>query len=595
MARRPLRTYGTLSWRDGQWTLAGEPHLLLFAKRLFPRMKEARAAEVQIQETDEVSRNLEWLMDRYPLKIAPAFRRRLLRGARRHEDTILLLEKMLGDKYKAREFKMALPPRDYQKVAVEILFKKKSLLLTDELGLGKTVTALAALSRKQALPAAVVTLTALPTQWADEVARFIPDFHCHVVRKGTPYKLPRKNGRGPDVIILNYHKLFKWADVLAKHVRTVVFDECQELRRAESRKYEAAKRLAEECTYKLGMSGTPIYNWGGEMWNVLNVIQPDALGSRHEFLREWCTGNDDKASLTDPKAFGTYLRENFIMLRRTRTDVGRELPPLSKIIQNVEADNAALDDIEGSAAELARIILSKENLEGWDRLRAHEQFNALLRQATGVAKAPYVADFVRLLVEADEEPVVLFGWHRAVYDLWLTKLKDLNPLMFTGSETAAQKMESRSKFLEGESKLLIMSLRAGAGLDGLQKVCRTTVIGELDWSPGVHEQNVGRIFRDGQKDPVTAYFMVTDSGSDPMVAETLGLKREQVEGIRDPHHEMLEELESDQDRVKKMAARYLEKVKKRTGKAARTDSPAAVPLVAPTQPAEAPVAGRSPQ
>jgi len=79
------------------------------------------------------------------------------------------------------------------------------------------------------------------------------------------------------------------------------------------------------------------------------------------------------------------------------------------------------------------------------------------------------------------------------------------------------------------------------------------------------------------------------------LAETLGLKREQVEGIRDPHHEMLEELESDQDRVKKMAARYLEKVKKRTGKAARTDSPAAVPLVAPTQPAEAPVAGRSPQ
>jgi SNF2 family DNA or RNA helicase len=582
VARRALRTYGTLSWKDGQWTLAGEPHLLLFAKRLFPRMKEARAAEVSIHETDEVSRNLEWLMDRYPLKITPAFRRRLLRGARRHEDTILLLEKMLGEKYKAREFRMALPLRDYQKIPTEILLKRKSLLLADELGLGKTVEALAALSLKGSLPAAVVTLTALPTQWAEEVERFIPDLHCHVVKKATPYELPRKDGRGPDIIVLNYHKLFKWADVLAKHVRTVVFDECQELRRSESRKYEAAVRLAEECTYKLGMSGTPIYNWGGEIWNVLNVIDPDALGSRHEFLREWCTGNDDKASLMDPKAFGTYLRENFIMLRRTRSDVGRELPPLSKIIQSVEADGEALDRIEGSAAELARIILSKENLDGWDRLRAHEQFDALLRQATGIGKAPYVADFVRLLVEADEEPVVLFGWHRAVYDLWLAQLKDLKPLMFTGSETAAEKMEARRAFMAGESKLLIMSLRAGAGLDGLQKVCRTVVVGELDWSHGVHEQNVGRIFRDGQKDPVTAYFMVTDGGSDPMVAETLGLKREQLEGIRDPHHEILEELGSDQDRVKKLAARYLEKVKKSSRSRKASATPSAVPSEAPS-------------
>jgi hypothetical protein len=48
----------------------------------------------------------------------------------------------------------------------------------------------------------------------------------------------------------------------------------------------------------------------------------------------------------------------------------------------------------------------------------------LLRQATGIAKAPFVADFVRLLVESGEK-VLLYGWHREVYSIWRDKLKDL--------------------------------------------------------------------------------------------------------------------------------------------------------------------------
>lgn len=67
-----------------------------------------------------------------------------------------------------------------------------------------------------------------------------------------------------------------------------------------------------------------------------------------------------------------------------------------------------------------------------------------------------------------------------------------------------------------------------------QHCCRTVVHGELDWSPAVHDQANGRVHRDGQKEPVIAYYMQTDSGSDPVIADTLGLKRQQASGIRDP-------------------------------------------------------------
>jgi hypothetical protein len=190
-------------------------------------------------------------------------------------------------------------------------------------------------------------------------------------------------------------------------------------------------------------------------------------------------------------------------------------------------------------------------------MHAAEQLSNKLRQATGIAKAPYVAEFVRLLIESGEK-VVLYGWHREVYSLWQTVLRDFKPALYTGSESPRQKEESKRRFVAGETPLLMMSLRAGAGVDGLQKVCRTVVFGELDWSPGVHEQCTGRIYRDGQPDAVTAYYLLAEDGSDPIVSEVLGVKRQQIEGIRKLSDEQLiETLQNDGSHIRRLAQAVL--------------------------------------
>ena len=161
-----------------------------------------------------------------------------------------------------------------------------------------------------------------------------------------------------------------------------------------------------------------------------------------------------------------------------------------------------------------------------------------------------------MIVEGGER-VVLYGWHRAVYEIWQAKLADMKPVWYTGSESPTQKVESRAKFIAGESPIIFMSLRAGAGLDGLQHVCSTVVFGELDWSPGVHEQCLGRIYRDGQPNPVMCYHLVAEDGSDPIVAEVLGLKREQVEGLRNPNADLIEKLDAAGGHIAALAKRYL--------------------------------------
>lgn len=470
----------------------------------------------------------------------------------------------------------SIEPEGTQAVQCIRVSTKRRLYITDDyLVTHNTVSAICMLADRRTLPAIVVTMTHLPKQWEAEIRRFAPKLRTHIIKKGTPYDLTERPRRRksepddqftlpaappdalPDVIITNYHKLSGWMETLAPLVQghAIIFDEVQELRNHESARYEAATWLAQHADFRLGLSATPIHNLGAEFFNILDVLFPGKLGTRGEFTQEWCKEGQTKL-LADAATFGSYLRSSGLMLRRSRADVGRELPQLTKIIQTVDSNADALNDVSEACAELAKIILAQGGLDRGAQMNAAGQLDMKLRMATGLGKAPYVAELVRMLVE-NGESVVLFGWHRSVYDVWLDKLKDFAPVMYTGTESPTEKEKSKQAFVSGASKVLIMSLRAGAGLDGLQHCCRTVVIGELDWSPAVIEQNIGRVNRDGQKDPVAVYFPISDEGSDPILVDILGLKRQQLDGVREVQPDLVERLETDGDRIKKLAEAYL--------------------------------------
>lgn len=560
-------TYGTLEFVPptkvpARWRINCQPHVAIRLKRVFPRIETYRKGDLLLSDTVENARDLAWFIERYPLQTDKYSREVLDSRQAQHRETEALVNKLLSGQQATLSFELAKPLREYQKQAVALTLALKSLLLADDVGLGKTASAIGVISDPSARPALVVTLTHLPRQWEQEIAKFAPELRTHVVKRGTPYDI-RFLGSLPDVILMNYHKLGGWAETLAPLIKSVIFDEVQELRHAKknsaerTQKYGAAEMVSGAASIRMGLSATPIYNYGGEFFNVMNVISPDALGAEEEFRREWCDYSWDKPRISDSKAFGTYMRSSGLMLRRTREEVGRELPDVIRIPHTVEANEAALNEVGDACAELARLILARgENFKG-QKMQASEELSNRLRQATGIAKAPYVAEFVRMLIENGER-VVLYGWHREVYSIWMDRLKEFHPVMFTGSESPAQKEQAKLAFLSGATPLLIMSLRSGAGLDGLQERCNVVCFGELDWSPGVHEQCIGRIHRDGQTNKVVAYYLVADSGADPIIMDVLGVKREQVEGIRNPDREILEKLQVDGGHIKRLAAAYLE-------------------------------------
>ncbi|NRF46848.1 DEAD/DEAH box helicase [Pseudomonas stutzeri] len=546
------RSYGHLALVDGsQWVMRGiAPHVAIRLKQLFPRIPKWVTDEYFFPNDLAHCADLSWFTTRYPLTISPADAAALDWGRQSFEREQARMEEILRPEYSPSET-VGLRPgcviRHYQSQAVDLTLARKSLLLGDDVGLGKTYTAAALILHMETRPAAVVVQTHLQRQWAEKLGGFT-DLTIHCIKGTRPYDLPPA-----DVYIFKYSQLLGWIDTFQnRFFKAAIFDEIQELRTgAQSGKGQAAHALANSVQYRLGLSATPIYNYGVELWNIMQAVDPGLLGNHEEFMREWTDG--DK-KVKDPQALGTYLREQKVFLRRTKRDVGQQMPPLNVIVEEVGSDSETLRSVEQLARQLAIRTTEGSFME---RGRAGRELDLLMRRITGVAKARFVAQYARLLLEADV-PVMLMGWHRDVYDIWLRELADFNPVMYTGSESDKQKNEAKEAFVSGKTNLFIMSLRSGAGLDGLQYRCSTVIFGELDWSPKIHEQVIGRLEREGQEEQVTAIYLNSDDGSDPPMVELLGLKASQSSGIVDPNAPLTQR-HSDKSRIQALAEQFLKR------------------------------------
>jgi len=549
-----VRTYGRCAVAGGEIMLMDlEPHVSIAAKRLFPRLPAGRARDFTIAETSANCSDVLWFMARYPLRIEKPSLARLKAGHRDGEKQKELAAAVLRTDWTPGAlpaFKGGMKPYRYQAQAAELGSMRRGLLLGDDVGLGKTVSAFALIARTGKVPAAVIVEAHLAEQWADDAAAEFTNFRTHIIKGTTPYDLP-----DADLYVFKYSNIAGWVDVAAEiKFKTVVFDEIQQLRTgAVSAKYRAAETFASHAESVLGLSATPIYNYGGEIYDILHVVEPGLLGSRLEFYLEWCIAKGNgKYLVREPDALGAHLRDTGVFLRRTESDVDKELPPVNTLTHWVDYDHALAESSIEEARSLAMKVLHSKSFN--ERGQAARELDMMARHATGVAKAASVAAFARIL--AADEPLILAGYHRDVYDIWLRLLGDLNPLMYTGTETSATKRRARETFLAGDSRILILSLRSGAGLDGLQKVCRRVVLGEIDWSPQIHKQIIGRLRRPGQRQQVDAIYCLTNEGSDPPMVEMLGLKAGQARGITDPFTGS-ETVESDDSRIKALARHYL--------------------------------------
>jgi SNF2 family DNA or RNA helicase len=549
-----MKNHGTLALlkaKGGEryWSMSEVlPHVAIRLKQLFPSIRKSSTGPFDLKDTLDNASDIEWFTSRYPMVISEKDKRYLKKVKGAFNKLQSDAEVMLSPNYQPqarRGLKDGQIFRPYQRTALDVIERVQSLLLVDDVGLGKTYEGLGIGLIKGTLPLVIVCEPHLQSQWAEKAGQFI-DLKVSTPQGNTPYKLEEA-----DIYIFKYTQLSPWVDVLSSGwVKAIAFDEVQQLRRGgESSKGVAAANICANIAIRVGLTATLIYNYGIEAWNIVNILRPGLLGNKGEFQREWC-GNGDVVQ--NPDALGSYLRESNMILRRTKADVGQVVKQNKPHIEWVESSQSAIKEADELTKSLAITTLTGSFNEAGQAAR---QFDMRMRQITGIAKASRVAAYARMFIETGT-PIILFGWHHEVYEIWKKELKDLNPLFYTGHETAKQKERNKKAFINGESDILIMSLRSGAGVDELQGRAHVVIFGEFDWSPKVHYQCIGRVDRDGQKHNVFVVYVATEDGSDPVMLDVLGVKESQSNGIQDPGKDAIVHT-VDINRIKRLAESYL--------------------------------------
>ena len=548
------------------WKISGTRAVNMVSK-LIPRgWYGDKPNEVIVSDTDENTKKLKMINDRYPFEVlSKSVWKRKIIPLTIKKKRVPKIEK-LSQELPSKQFRGKL--LDFQREGLDFLLKSSgNALLADEMGLGKTVQTLAYLSKeKNAFPALIIAPLVTLTNWQKEIERFLKKKgkNGKIVEKKSPSCFMIRQGRQSDIAeydfyIINYELLHKrLPDLLKLNIRSVICDEVQHLRSKTTQKYSAVKKLAAKdgVKYRVGLSGTPIYNRGSEIWPIVDILKPGLLGSFKEFCEYFCYVNEKgKAIVLENKrdSLRNQLTKH-VMLRRKKSDVLKELKDKVRCPEVVASDEkfykAELDKIWSKLEEEQKYAQT-----AFDKSASYHRAIESERQAAGIAKLPHVINFVNDIMEI-EESVVVFCHHRAIHDLLHQSLSKYNPSSIIGGQTDKLRENEITRFQKGNTKLMIAGLRAGNVGINLNNASYV-IFADLDWSPAIHRQAEDRLHRIGQKNTVFAYYLVGNGTLDEHVADILVDKSYEIDTILDAKTESFE----NKERAKLILAQIHDKIK----------------------------------
>jgi len=137
-------------------------------------------------------------------------------------------------------------------------------------------------------------------------------------------------------VLTTYGLLISEEDTLiSRKWHVVCLDEAHTIKNRDTKMSKVAMRLYAEK--KLALTGTPIQNHLGELWNLFQFLNPGLLGSHEQFQQKYIT----PIEVARDKDVQRQLKRTLapFMLRRTKKEVADELPDKTEIKISVDLSN----------------------------------------------------------------------------------------------------------------------------------------------------------------------------------------------------------------------------------------------------------------
>ena len=442
------------------------------------------------------------------------------------------------------------PLHAYQQKGVGFLAGNDGALLGWSVGLGKTIAAAAAatLCGGQTLICAPL---ALRDNWRRELEATGlsdgTDFTSLSSRIGSAdFRDKAKLKKlGADFshakwIFCHYDVLEAWAGWLRwEKIPVVIFDESHRLRGRNSQRARGAGIAALEARHVWCLTGTPMANGPADLYPQLNLMHPGGWGSYTDFCGRYAGrsrtafGFNNSGTVEEQYVLELQARLAHCLDRKTRQDVGLELPPLSLVDVTME-DQAIQLAHQQVLGNMDAELLLEHILSGGKLGSGVLAILNSMRLETSKAKIGLTAEYCTNL-HAQGERVLVFTWYKEVAKALADRL---GGFAVDGDMPAGLRDKVSQHFQAGGGSPFLVAtygaLGEGVNLQGVHQV----VLHDLDWLPLTIIQAIGRSHRQGQRFAVTAHFMLVRGSFDEFMLRILRTKANLIEMIEQVSSEL---------------------------------------------------------
>ena len=402
-------------------------------------------------------------------------------------------------------------------------------ILADDMGLGKTVQTLAHLHLEKASgradrPSLVVATTSLMANWRNEAAQFAPNLKVLTLHGKDRAELFAGIAEA-DLVLTTYPLLVRDREtLLAQDWHLLVMDEAQFIKNPKAQSHQVARQL--KARHRLSLTGTPLENHLGELWAQFDFLLPGLLGNGKRFVQVYRTPIEKLGDEEMRSQLAERVRP--FLLRRTKEQVLKDLPPRTEMVRWVEIEGGQRDLYESLRVAFDRKLrvalteqgVGRSQIMIFDALLKLRQIccdprlvklpaaEALVKKAH--AHSAKLATLMEMLVELLDEgrKVLLFSQFTSMLGLIEIELEKQGIPYARLTGQTRDRETPIDDFQKGRVPLFLISLKAGG--TGLNLTAADTVI-HYDpwWNPAVEEQATARAHRIGQDKPVFVYKLMT--------------------------------------------------------------------------------------
>lgn len=440
----------------------------------------------------------------------------------------------------------------FQQHSVNELAELRASGLYHSPGLGKTVTSfVTALFKRVQNPKTKILVLMPPillSNWRKNVGYFNHKtqgaLKC-LVYAGTPVQRKAMDISTPDVVLMSlpifkkdYNRILR---ELGHHHVHVINDEAHSIKNVSTGNYKDFREFTMEQSFQL-LTGTPLTASPMDAYAYIKLVSPYAYATKNQFAARHIAELDYFGNPT--KWINLDLMEENLMKnadRKTKEEVLLDLPPCTVDFINY--------DLAPKHLNLYRKLAEEEMLKYDDGSKldatsvqalwhALQQIVVNYEHFSGEEDPADVAplDLIeQVLDEIAPRKLLVFSHYKLTNRLLKRKFeKKYNAAGIWGELTPKQKQSELNKFIEDPTCRLgyFQATSAGLGLDGCQAVCSDVLYIEVPITPSQFDQSRSRVYRDGQKLPVTCRVAVANGTLQVRSAKALAEKQTLVNSVQ---------------------------------------------------------------